>query len=294
MNPLENLFDAPGPKGRRNLLIMNIAGAAFIALIAALIIVLLAKKGQLAASAWSPFLTSVVWTEYLLPGLFATLKAALVSIIASNILGLILGVGRLSTIRPIRWVCGLLVEFFRAVPVLVMMIFFYFFLSHLAAKTGALDPSMTPFLGVVLGLTLYNGSVIAELVRSGVAILPKGQREAALALGLPPNKSLRYVELPQALMAMMPAMVSQLVVILKDTALGYIIVYPELLRQARLVGTSSQNLLQALVIVGLMFIIVNTALGEAAHALSRKMSKRTGAVLETDELADPGLTVDAD
>ncbi|SEA45882.1 glutamate transport system permease protein [Bowdeniella nasicola] len=299
MNQLQNLFDVPGPRSRRNLAILNTLGALLVGGIVIAIIIFLVNKGQLAAAAWQPFFTAEVWSEYLIPGLLATLKAAVIAIVTSNILGLLLGIGRLSAIAPIRWLCGIIVEFFRAVPVLVMMIFFYFMLSELANRTGVISSSDAPFYGVVLGLTLYNGSVIAELVRSGVYNLPKGQREAGKAIGLRHGQLLRHIELPQALVAMMPAMVSQLVVILKDTALGYIVVYPELLRQAKLVGTSYSNLLPALIVAALIFIIVNTLLGFTADWLQRKLSSRTagGAMAANAEMVtdvDPSVLVEGD
>lgn len=299
MNQLQNLFDVPGPRGRRNLAILNTLGALLVGGIVIAIIIFLVNKGQLAAAAWQPFFTAEVWSEYLIPGLLATLKAAVIAIVTSNILGLLLGIGRLSAIAPIRWLCGIIVEFFRAVPVLVMMIFFYFMLSELANRTGVISSSDAPFYGVVLGLTLYNGSVIAELVRSGVYNLPKGQREAGKAIGLRHGQLLRHIELPQALVAMMPAMVSQLVVILKDTALGYIVVYPELLRQAKLVGTSYSNLLPALIVAALIFIIVNTLLGFTADWLQRKLSSHTagGAMAANAEMVtdvDPSVLVEGD
>ncbi|OKL55180.1 amino acid ABC transporter permease [Bowdeniella nasicola] len=299
MSQIQNLFDVPGPKGRRNLAILNTLGLVFVLGILAAIIVILVNKGQLAPAAWKPFFTADVWVEYLVPGLIATLKAAVIAIVASNIVGLLLGIGRLSSIALIRWLAGVIVEFFRAVPVLVMMIFFYFTLSLLANSTTLFSSDDAPFLGVVLGLTLYNGSVIAELVRSGVRNLPKGQREAGKAIGLRHGQLLRSIELPQALVAMMPAMVSQLVVILKDTALGYIVVYPELLRQAKLVGTTYSNLLPALIVAALIFIIVNTILGATANWLQRKLSSRTagGAMAADAEMVtdvDPSVMVEGD
>ncbi|MDO5701204.1 MAG: amino acid ABC transporter permease [Bowdeniella nasicola] len=289
---MNELFDVPGPRGRRTLAIINALGLAIILAITGIIVWILVAKGQLSTARWTPFLTSSVWSNYLIPGLVATLKAAGIAIVTSNALGILLGVGRLSAIAPIRWVSGIIVEFFRAVPVLVMMIFFYFALSHLALSSESFDSQHAPFLGVVLGLTLYNGSVIAELVRSGVHNLPAGQREAGLAIGLRHSQLLRSVLLPQALVSMMPAMVSQLVVILKDTALGFIIAYPELLRQARLVGTSQGNLLASLIVAALMFIVVNTALSYAADVLSRRLSARTGG--QSEEVAQAALVVDAD
>ena len=265
------LFDAPGPRGRRNIRIVNIVGAVVVLGILAWVIWALADKGQLTAAKWQPFLTASIWQDYLLPGLLATLRAAALAIVASNVFGLIFGLGRLSQIAAVRAVCGVVVEFFRAVPVLIMMLFFY----SVFAFSDIVPAADAPFWGVVVGLTLYNGSVIAELVRSGVQNLPRGQREAGLAVGLTPGACLRLVELPQALIAMMPSMISQLIVILKDTGLGYLINYDELLRQARLVGSSNANLLPALMVAAVMFIAINYTLSRVAQKAAGRLDKRT-------------------
>lgn len=265
------LFDAPGPRGRRRIAVLNLVGALVVLAGLVWVVWALAAKGQFAPEKWEPFLTASVWTDYLLIGLWNTLRAAALSIVTSAIFGLIFGLGRLSQLRVVRALCGVVVEFFRAVPVLIMMIFFYFLFS----RSGVVAPPQAPFYGVVVGLTLYNGSVMAELVRSGVHNLPRGQREAGLAVGLTPGQSLRLVELPQALIAMLPSMISQLVVILKDTALGYIISYSELLRSARLVGSTFANYVPALIVAAVIFIVVNYTLTWVAERLARRLSVRT-------------------
>lgn len=273
------LFDAPGPRGRRRIVVVNIVGALVVLGLLAWVVWGLADNDQLTEAKWRPFLGASAWENYLLPGLWNTLRAAAIAIVAANVLGVLFGIGRLSQLAPVRWVAGTVVEFFRAVPVLILMIFFW----SVFAYSGVGGSANAPFYGVVVALTLYNGSVIAELVRSGVHNLPKGQREAGLAIGLTHAKSLRLVELPQALLAMMPSMVSQLVVILKDTGLGYIITYPELLRQARLVGTSNANLLPALIVVAVMFILINYTLTSVAERVARWMDQRTSGSADADE-----------
>ena len=265
------LFDVPGPRGRRRIAVLNVVGTIFALGVLAWVLWALYSKGQLTGAKWQPFLTASVWQDYFLPGLWNTLRAAAVAIITSNVFGLVFGLGRLSQVAAIRWISATIVEFFRAVPVLILMIFFW----NLFSFGGIVPSNEAPFYGVVVGLTLYNGSVIAELVRSGVHNLPRGQREAALAIGLTHGKSLRLVELPQALIAMMPSMLSQLVVILKDTGLGYIITYSELLRQARLVGTSNANLLPSLIVAAVIFILINYTLTKVAERVAGRLDKRT-------------------
>ncbi|MFF3064323.1 amino acid ABC transporter permease [Oerskovia sp. NPDC057915] len=277
------LFDAPGPRGRRTIVVGNVVGAVVVAGIAAYALVLLGREGQLAAEKWQPIFTADAWENFYLPGLVDTLRAAGVAIVGAIVFGLLFGVGRLSSVRLVRWLSGLVVEFFRAVPVLLMMIFFWLFLAQLKVPDA-------PFWAVVIALILYNGSVVAELVRSGVYGLPKGQHEAALAVGLTRGQSLRSVEVPQALIAMLPALVSQLVVVLKDTALGYIITYTELLQESRRLGSAYGNILQSLLVAAILFITINYVLSKVAEILARRLKGRTAGPVRA---ATPGLAVGA-
>ena len=205
--------------------------------IAGLVVAKLAGKGQLTAAKWKPFLTGDLWRTYVLPGIAGTLTAAALSIVLALILGLLLGVGRLSPNAAIRRPCAVIVEFFRAVPVLIMMIFAYF----LFALYDTFPSKYLALAGVVTGLTLYNGAVIAEIVRSGVGSLPRGQQEAASALGLSWGQTMRSILLPQAITSMLPVLVSQLVVALKDTAIGYQITFVEMVRQGTVIGSTYGN-----------------------------------------------------
>ncbi|WP_159621838.1 amino acid ABC transporter permease [Ruania rhizosphaerae] len=266
------LFDTPGPKGRRNIAIGNIVGTVIVLGVLAWALVQMGSKGQFDPAKWAVMVDPETWQFYFLPGLQNTLTAAAYAIVLAMVFGLLFGVGRLASNSVIRGFCGLVVEFFRAVPVLIMMIAGWFS----AALLLNIPPEDAPLFGVVAGLTLYNGSVIAELVRSGVHGLPKGQREASLAIGMTRGQSLRSVELPQALIAMLPSLISQFVVILKDTALGYIITYPELLRSARLVGSDAPfPILQAMAVAAVLFIVINFLLSWAAGRLARRFGGRS-------------------
>ena len=264
------LFDAPGPKAKRRILVINILGV--LALLGLLVYLVLGlnSAGQLAPEKWNVFLKGGVWSNFILPGLLKTLQAAAISIVTSLIFGFIFGMGRLSHNKVIDWISTIVVEFFRAVPVLLMMLFLWIML----ARSGWVEPQDSPFYAVVIGLTLYNGSVIAELIRSGVHGLPRGQREAGIAIGLTRSQSLRLIEIPQALTAMLPALISQFIVILKDSALGYIINFNELLFNGKLVGTGNSNMFQSLVIVAAIFIILNFALSKLASVVSSRLSSR--------------------
>ncbi|MCD2262088.1 amino acid ABC transporter permease [Dietzia aurantiaca] len=266
------LFDAPGPKARARHRILTVIGALIAIAIAYFVYLKFDEAGQLKASMWEPFVTDPeVWTSYLIPGLKGTFMAAGISIVLAVIFGLLFGMGRLSPIGPVRWFCSVIVEFFRAVPVLLMMVFAYF--GYFA--TSDLVPNVhAPLAAVVTALTLYNGAVIAELVRSGVHGLPKGQTEAGLAVGLTPGQVLRSIELPQALTAMLPALVGQLVVVLKDSALGYGITYLELLTWSKTLGSAYANTVPAYIVAGILFIIINYSLTRLAVYLEGRLKKR--------------------
>jgi glutamate transport system permease protein len=267
------LFDEPGPRAKRKIAVANVLGVLVFVALAVLVLMRLHKppqgQNQLSAELWKPALSSDAWINFYLPGLLGTLKASIIAVIGSVIFGVIFGIGRLMPAWPVRAICSVVVEFCRAVPVLMFMIFFWRWFSAMGISEQA------AFYAVVLGLILYNGSVIAELVRSGVGNLPKGQREAATALGMSPLRSLLSVEVPQAIIAMLPAAVTQLVVVLKDTALGSIIVYTDLLQQARRLGSSYFNILQALVVVTVIYFIICWLLSKFAEWLPTRMQRRT-------------------
>ncbi|HIT75174.1 MAG TPA: amino acid ABC transporter permease [Candidatus Avipropionibacterium avicola] len=280
------LFDNPGPRAKLLYRVVGVVGVIILLGIAAVIVVALGNpdNNQWAPQKWLPLLEPVTWTAYLLPGLWSTLSAAVCAIVLAAVLGLLLGMGRLSSVTVVRGVCGVLVEFLRAVPVLVMMLFAYYFAIfglHIFGRPAT-------FFGVVAGLTLYNGAVIAELIRSGVHSLPKGQREAALAVGMTHTQTLVTVLLPQAVTAMLPSLISQLVVVLKDTALGYMISYSELLRAAQTFATPNANLIPTLMVTAVMFIIINFSLSMVANKLEARLrrSRRGPRVVVTADVID--------
>lgn len=265
------LFDAPGPKARRRHRIGGVLGSLVLLALLAAAIAKLAnpENNQFSAQKWLPFIDPVTWTSYLIPGLVGTLVASVISVVLSIVLGLILGVGRLVPQRWIRWLCGAFVEFFRSVPVLMMMLFAYYF----GINTLHLGGDALPLFGVVVGLTVYNSCVLAELVRSGVYSLPKGQQEAGLAIGLTPIQTLVTILLPQAITAMLPSMLSQLVVILKDSALGTMIAYSELIRQATTLDAVHGNLIPNLIVIGAMYLVLNGLLTRGAAAARRRIGR---------------------
>ncbi len=265
------LYDAPGPRALVRNRVISVVALAAIAALVWFVVTRLQAKGQLTVQKWEPFTTADLWRTYVLPGVQGTLTAAVLSIALSLALGVVLGVGRLSTVSAVRWVSGAMVEFFRAVPVLIMMIFAFF----LYAQYDVFPARQLALAGVVTGLTLYNGAVIAEIVRAGVNALPRGQSEAASALGLRPVQTMRLILLPQAITAMLPALISQLVVVLKDTAIGYQITFLEMVRQGTLIGAQYSNYVPALFVIAALMIAVNVTLSWLAVRLEARLRRRS-------------------
>jgi len=283
------LFDAPGPRGRRRILVGSVLAVALVLVpLVALVIWRLETTGQFRKVYWDPFAGAGV-QRILLRGLVATLKAAGLALVLALVLGVLLGVAQLSQWWPVRWLATAFVGLFRAIP-LVLLIFFAFL--GIPRITGN---SLEPFTALVVGLTLYNGSVFAEIFRAGIRSVPKGQVEAALSIGLTRTAVTRLVQLPQAVRTMLPTLVSQMVVLLKDSALGFIVAYPELLRSGRRIYTNVGNVIPTAIVVAAIYIAINLALTTVATWLERRgrggRSRSARATIDAPPIAaDGGLS----
>lgn len=258
------LYDVPGPRARLRNNALTLAFGVVLLLVAYFVWTKFDEKGQWDGKLWQPFLRADTWTELILPGLLNTLVAAAVAAVLALLFGAVFGIARLSDHRWVRIPAAVVVEAFRAVPVL-MLIFFAQYGGSLAGLV------VTEFAAVVFGLTVYNGSVLAEIVRAGILAVPRGQAEAGSAIGLRKNQVMRLILLPQAVTAMMPAIVSQLVVLLKDTALGFVVAYADLLNAgARVVPANYANLIPSVIVIAAVYIAINLALGYLANWLERR------------------------
>ncbi|TWD17915.1 glutamate transport system permease protein [Streptomyces sp. T12] len=280
------LYDAPGPKAKRRNVIFSVVFFVALAVLLWWVWQVMDEKNQLQWSLWKPFTTANAWTTYLLPGLANTLKAAALAMVIALPLGAVLGIARLSDHRWVRVPAGVVVEFFRAIPVLLLMLF----ANELFARSSGVSSADRPLYAVVTGLVLYNASVLAEIVRAGILSLPKGQSEAAMAIGLRKSQTMSTILLPQAVTAMLPAIVSQLVVIVKDTALGGVMLgFTELLNTRATLAANYANVIPSFIVVAIVFIVLNFILTSFASWLEKRLrrSKRsTGAVLGAGDVAD--------
>ncbi|MFI6421980.1 amino acid ABC transporter permease [Streptomyces sp. NPDC050842] len=287
------LYDVPGPRARRRNLLWTLLFLIALAGVVWWVMASLADKGQLEWSKWAPFFTDPrIWETYILPALQNTVIAAALAMVIALPLGALLGIFRLSDHRWVRGTAGTVVEFFRAIPVLILMLF----ANAAYSEFTDISPDTRPLYAVVTGLVLYNASVLAEVVRAGILALPSGQTDAAKAIGMRKGQTMAYVLLPQSVTAMLPALVSQLVVIVKDTALGGAMLgFSELLASVRPMSANyGANTIACFTVVAVIFVILNFALTTFASWLEgrlRRGKKSTGAVVGADaveELATPG------
>ncbi|MGW9628677.1 amino acid ABC transporter permease [Microbacterium sp. NPDC055521] len=243
------LYDVPGPRAIvRNRILAVITILVVLAAIG-FVVFRMYTTGQFEPQKWYVFTFANVWNG-IFGALGKTLGAFALAAVLSLILGFVLAIGRLSDHAWVRIPVGVIIELFRAVPVLVFMMLLYYGLPVIGVD-------MDPYWAVVIGLTVYNGSVLAEALRAGIESLPKGQKEAGYAIGLRKSGVMRLILLPQAVRAMLPVIVAQLVVTLKDTALGFIITYPELLYYAKLLSSQQgRPILQSAFVIGGIYILL--------------------------------------
>lgn len=258
------LYDHPGPHTKaRYRTYTTISGLVLLAVVA-LVLWQMNRTGQLAYRLWEPFITPAYVEALLVDGLVKTLEMAFSAIVLAVVFGVVFGLGKFSDHGWIRWPCWVVVEFFRAVPVLMMMIFIFY-------TYGQGEGGIGSYWSVVLALMLYNGSVLAEVFRAGINAVPKGQGEAAYAIGMRKSQVMSSILLPQAVKIMLPALTSQCVVALKDTALGYVILSPGLTEVGKAIYLEFGNQVQAAIVMAAMFIAVNLILTGLATWLQRKL-----------------------
>ena len=244
------LYDVPGPRAVLRNRILGLVTVLIVLAVVGFVVYRFAATGQFDASRWNLFTYSLVW-QGMAQALWATVSAFLAAGVGSIVLGFVLAIGRLSDHAWVRVPVTVVIELLRAVPVLVMMMIFFYGVNSIPGSTFR----MSAYAAVVIGLVLYNGSVLAEVLRAGIEALPKGQKEAGYAIGLHKSGVMAFVLLPQAIRSMLPVIVAQLVVTLKDTALGFIITYPELIYYAKYLSSQpGRPLLQAGLIVAVIYI----------------------------------------
>jgi glutamate transport system permease protein len=272
------LFDVPGPRARVRHRIYGAITMLVLAGLVGLVAWRFQQQDQFAYDEWEPFVTPAIVMD-LFEGLLVTLEIAAVSIALAIVFGMVFAVGRLSDHWFVRWPCFVVVEFFRAVPVLMMI----FFLSIKYAS------DLGKFWVIVIALVLYNGSVLAEVFRAGILAVPRGQSEAGYSIGLRKTQLMTLVLIPQAVATMLPAIISQCVVALKDTALAFVIPYEEIVSIGNRIRNEFHDTLQTALVLATVFIIINYSLSRLAIWVERRVARRGRTSAKTPAVPGVGL-----
>ncbi|GEB94998.1 amino acid ABC transporter permease [Microbacterium lacticum] len=276
------LYDVPGPKAIARNRILAVITALLVLAGIAWVIWRFAVTGQFTAKKWELFTYSSIWALFG-EATLNTLAAFAAAAVGALVLGFLLALGRLSDHAWVRVPVGWIIEILRAIPVLIFMMLLYYGLPVVGIK-------MQPYWAVVIALVAYNGSVLAEVIRAGVESLPRGQSEAGYAIGLRKSGVMAFVLLPQAIRAMMPVIVAQLVVTLKDTALGFIITYHELLYLVKLLGSNAvygSPLIPAAIVGGSIYVALCLALSYIARLLEKRLKRQDSALTPVDPMHHP-------
>jgi glutamate transport system permease protein len=260
------LFDEPGPRGRARIRLATALALILLAALIALALYQFGRSGQLGRSRWLPFV-QLSYLEFLGQGFVGTITATVLAAVASFPLGVLLALGRLSRSRVLRWASTGYIELFRSIPLLLLIYAFLLALPRFGLNLPILWKLVVP-------IVLVNVAVLAEVFRAGILSVDRGQYEAAAALGLRDGVAMRTVVLPQAIRYVIPALVTQLVALLKDSTLGYVVSYPELMKQANNLTVYTHLLVQTYLVVAVIYVLVNLLLSRLAVGLDRRLGSR--------------------
>lgn len=212
-----------------------------------------------------PYLDVLQYYPFLLQGLVYTIELSLIGMIFGTIIGILSALALLSPVRVIRWLGIIYLDIFRSTPVLVQFIWFYYALPVVSGI------SLSPMVAGSIVLSLYSGAFHTENFRAGILSIERGQREAAIALGMKPYKAMLRIILPQATIRMLPAYAGTLVILIKDSALASTISVSELLRQGSTIASYTMSPFAALVIVGIIYFFLTYPVSRLVNALHQRL-----------------------
>lgn len=267
------LYEEPGPKTRRRILVGTIVASIAVAALFVFIAWRFYVTGQLSPKYWS-FFTKVSTWRYLGQGLLGTFQVALTAGAISLVLGVLFMLGRISRNKVGSAIFRVVVNFFRGIPSLLLIYFFFLVIPSYGIK-------MPAFWMLALPISLTASGVLAEVFRAGVNAVPKGQREAALSLGMSEGKVMRKIILPQAIRFVIPSLISQLVVVVKDTTVAYVVSFPDMLQNARVLITNYDALVSTYFVVAIIYILINYAINQASVAVARRSGAKV--IARTEE-----------
>ena len=255
------LFGAPSPQAQRVTRAASIAAAAVLLLVGAGIVFRFHTAGQLEARLWNFFAWPTTWA-FLGKGLLGTMASAAMAAVIALSLGLVLMVGRLARSRLLRWPSIAAIEFLRGTPTLLLIYVCFLVLPSLGIK-------LSTYWMLTLPIGLSTAAVVAEVYRAGVLAVPRGQTEAARSLGMTEAQVFFTVVFPQAIRYIVPALVAQLVIVVKDTTFGYVVTYGELMQNAKVLIANYHSLVPVYLVVAALYCAVNYAISRASQRLTR-------------------------
>lgn len=257
------LYEAPGPRTRRLMVAGTVVTGILVIIGIGLVIRQFYVTGQLAPRYWTFLAQPTTW-RYLLQGFRGTASVALTAGVLSLLLGLVLMLGRTSGIRPLSALCRVVTDFFRGVPSLLLIYFFFLAVPQYGIR-------LSSFWMITLPVTLAASGVLAEVLRAGVNAVPRGQVEAALSLGMRRGRIMFKIVLPQAVRFVIPSLISQLVVVVKDTTVAYVVSYPDLMQNARVLITNYDALVSMYFTVAIVYILLNYAINKLSGFVAERM-----------------------
>ncbi len=256
------LYEAPGPKTKRKIAIATAISLVALAILIIIIIRQFYLSGQLDAKYWSFFTRGTTW-RFIGTGLVGTLEVALLAGVVTFVAGFLMMLGRISESRILRGICTALVEFTRGVPTLLFIYFFFLVVPTLGIKLVSLWK-------IVLPVAISASGVVAEVLRSGVNAVPKGQTEAALSLGMTKGQVFIHIVFPQAIRYVIPALISELVIVVKDTTFAYVVSFPDLMQNAMVLISNYDAMLSVYLVVAVIYILINYTLNKISAWIARR------------------------
>ena len=273
MSMRDALYEAPGPKTKRHILVGTIISSVVLVAIVAWVVMRLYRQGQFSSKYWSFFGKWTTW-RFLLEGFAGTMEVALTAGAIALVLGVLFMLGRISKNKAVSTIFRVIINFFRGIPSLLLIYFFFLVLPGYGLKI----PS---FWMLAIPISLTASGVLAEVFRAGVNAVPKGQVEAALSIGLTDGQVMRKIVLPQAIRYVIPSLISQLVVVVKDTSVAYVVSFPDILQNGRVLISNYDALVSVYFVVAVIYVLINYAINQVSIYVARRSG--TKIIARTEE-----------
>lgn len=264
------LYEKPGPKVEKIFRIVTALSLVLLGLLIFAAVRQFAISGQLDAKYWSFFLRITTW-KFIGEGLIGTATAALLGIAMALVIGFLMMFARISRFRFLNILGTILVEFTRGVPTLLFIYFFFLVVPQFGIK-------LLPLFKISIPVAISASGVVAEVLRSGVNAVPKGQREAAVSLGMKDSSVFFKVVFPQAIRYVIPALIAELVIVVKDTSFAYVVSYPDLMQNAKVLISNHDAMLSVYLVVAILYILINYMLNRLSDFIAQKTNVKAVSV----------------